>query len=426
MVRASKDGTKLEVTSVNNEHNHEISEDLFKRLPQERKLCGEIKQEVQDLMQLHIDRKRLKEYVRLRTNKILRSKDLFNIAAANKQKKDITPERAYQLFEKIRNIEKMQARGGNRKIYSESEDEIAQTIKRMKKEQESAWGQDGLPTELEVSEGNDGEDSYSDQLTQKEVVGEIDTNEGELLSADNEGDIIAVDEEIVGELVMENGDPSVIVESIVNTDGSVFVDEKEFHNYCSNHLSHTVDDSQSPKPRVLDIETITSTTTIEKITKETSTSPNHKSQADSLILEHSPKSSSSFQETDSRIWIMKEGTSMETEPESGPESETNMTTKPVSTMKPDMETSEAVLSDETSHQLLQEQLAVLRAEKGKLYHETEMLKLKKDKLKLQINCYSNEIKKQEMEREKLRLEIKLLQSKVMEDTNDVSHYIFVP
>lgn len=93
-------------------------------------------------MQLHIDRKRLKEYVRLRTNKILRSKDLFNIAAANKQKKDITPERAYQLFEKIRNIEKMQARGGNRKIYSESEDEIAQTIKRMKKEQESAWGQD--------------------------------------------------------------------------------------------------------------------------------------------------------------------------------------------------------------------------------------------------------------------------------------------
>lgn len=31
MLRASKDGTKLEVTSVNNEHNHEISEvcDLF-------------------------------------------------------------------------------------------------------------------------------------------------------------------------------------------------------------------------------------------------------------------------------------------------------------------------------------------------------------------------------------------------------------
>lgn len=122
---------------------------------------------------------------------------------------------------------------------------------------------------------------------------------------------------------------------------------------------------------------------------------------------------------------MKDNTSMETEPESGHESETNTTSKPIPTVK-NMETPEVVLSDEASHQLLQEQLAVLRAEKGKLYHETEVLKLKKDKLKLQINCYSSEIRKQEMEREKLRLEIKLLQSKVMEDTNDVSHYIFVP
>lgn len=80
--------------------------------------------------------------MRLRTNKVLRSKDLFNIAAANKQKRIITPERAYQLIKKIHDIEKMQARNSNRKIYPESEDEIAQTIKRMKKEQETAWGQD--------------------------------------------------------------------------------------------------------------------------------------------------------------------------------------------------------------------------------------------------------------------------------------------
>lgn len=175
---------------------------------------------------------------------------------------------------------------------------------------------------------------------------------------------------------------------------------------------------------VLDIEAIVPTT-IEKVTKETSASPNHKSQADSLTLEQSPKSPKSFHEADSKIWI-KEHTSMETEPESGPESETNITIKSIPMVKSDMETPEIILSDEASHQLLQEQLAVLRAEKGKLYHETEVLKLKKDKLKLQINCYSNEIRKQEMEREKLRLEIKLLQSKVMEDTNDVSHYIFVP
>lgn len=415
MLRASKDGTKLEVTSINNEHNHEISEELFKSLPQERKLCGEIKQEVQDLMQLHIDRKRLKEYVRLRTNKILRSKDLFNIAAANKQKRNITPERAYQLFKKIHDIEKLQGRDNDRKIYSESEDEIAQTIKRIKKEQESPWGQDALPSELEISEENDGDDSYSGQLSQEEVVDEIDTTEGEILKTNNDGDIIASNGEIVGELVMQDGDPSVIVESIVNADGSVFVDEREFNSYCNNHLSETVDGSQSPGTRVgLDIDTITSTT----------------SQQNRPLTPQSPRTvkspTTTFDETaDSRIWIMEDTTNAEAETET--KSQSKLTdAKPITNMKTDMDTSEVILSDEASHQLLQEQLAVLRAEKGKLYHETEMLKLKKDKLKLQMNCYSNEIRKQEMEKEKLRLEIKLLQSKVMEDSNDVSHYIFVP
>lgn len=102
---------------------------------------------------------------------------------------------------------------------------------------------------MEVSEGNDGDDSYSGQLTQEEVVDEIDTTEGELLRTNNDGDIIAANGEIVGELVMQDGDPSVIVESIVNADGSVFVDEREFNTYCNNHLSHNVDGSQSPSTR---------------------------------------------------------------------------------------------------------------------------------------------------------------------------------
>lgn len=175
---------------------------------------------------------------------------------------------------------------------------------------------------------------------------------------------------------------------------------------------------------VLDIETIVPTTAIEKVAKETSTSPGHKSQSDTTLSLQPPKSPDSFEETDSRIWIMKESSAIETEPESRSESETNMA-KPISEEQQDVETPK-VLSVEANNRLLQEQLTVLRAERGKLHQETEMLKLKKDKLKLQIRCYSNKIKKQEMETEKLRLEIKLLQSKVMEDTNDVSHYIFVP
>ena len=94
-------------------------------------------------MQLHVDRKRLKEYVRLRTNKILRSKDLFNIAAANKHKKEITPERAYLLYKKIHDIEELQGKETERKHFLESEDDITQTIKRIKSEQEASnWVQD--------------------------------------------------------------------------------------------------------------------------------------------------------------------------------------------------------------------------------------------------------------------------------------------
>lgn len=81
------------------------------------------------------------------------------------------------------------------------------------------------------------------------MVDEIDTTGGELLRANNDGDIISANGEIVGELVMQDGDPSVIVESIVNADGSVFVDEREFSTYCNNHLSHAVDSSQSPNAR---------------------------------------------------------------------------------------------------------------------------------------------------------------------------------
>uniref|UniRef100_A0A6V7IYE1 ZSWIM3 N-terminal domain-containing protein n=1 Tax=Bracon brevicornis TaxID=1563983 RepID=A0A6V7IYE1_9HYME len=420
MLRASKDGTKLEVTSVNNEHNHEISEELFRKLPQERKLCGEIKQEVQDLMQLHIDRKRLKEYVRLRTNKVLRSKDLFNIAAANKQKREITAERAYQLYQRIHDLEKLHGRDGGKRKLSESEEEISERLKKLKKDANSPWGQDGLSPDLDVSVGNDGENSYTTALTQEEVVDDIGATESQLLSHSNEGDIITANRNLVGELVMDDSDPSVIVESIVNADGSVFVDERDFNNYCHNHLQH--DDNHSPGTQVLDIETIATSADVEKLGKTTNNE--HHCQDPLSAAAVMCKSPTDEEHHEDKIWIVKPATNIDSDaPDNSQESEKTSKTL-MSDGNPDITTE--VFTDDSNHQLIFEQLAVLRAEKSKLYQETEMLKLKKDKLKLQISCYSNELKKQEMEKEKLRLEIKLLQAKVVDEANDVSHYIFVP
>lgn len=100
-----------------------------------------------------------------------------------------------------------------------------------------------LSTDLEASEGNDVDDSYCDPLMQEESVDEMSNAESQLVSGGRDSDMISVNGEIVGELVMEDGDPSVIVESIVNADGSVFVDEREFNSYP---LSSSVQDSQSP------------------------------------------------------------------------------------------------------------------------------------------------------------------------------------
>ena len=104
-----------------------------------------------------------------------------------------------------------------------------------------------MSAELEISEGNDGDESYT-QLTQEEVVDDMDGTEEHLLNPVSEGNVITANGRIVGELVMEDGDPSVIVESIVNADGSVFVDERDFNNYCSNHLTRAVH-SNSPGPQ---------------------------------------------------------------------------------------------------------------------------------------------------------------------------------
>ena len=102
MLRASKCGQKLEVVSVCNEHNHEISENISKKLPHNRKLPPVMKAEILEMLCLQIDRKKLIEYIKLKTNKQLTQKDLFNLAASHKYPKTaVNNERANILLDKI-------------------------------------------------------------------------------------------------------------------------------------------------------------------------------------------------------------------------------------------------------------------------------------------------------------------------------------
>lgn len=84
MLRASKDGKNLEVVGVNNVHNHDCSNFVNQNLPHQRKLPEDVKQEVVEMMLLHIDRKKIIEYVKKKTNKSITVKDLFNLKAKYK------------------------------------------------------------------------------------------------------------------------------------------------------------------------------------------------------------------------------------------------------------------------------------------------------------------------------------------------------
>lgn len=84
MLRASKDGSHLEVVGVNNEHNHDCSNIVNQHLPHRRKLPEDLKQEVVEMMMLHIDRKKIIEYVKRKADKSVTVKDLFNLKAKYK------------------------------------------------------------------------------------------------------------------------------------------------------------------------------------------------------------------------------------------------------------------------------------------------------------------------------------------------------
>lgn len=84
MLRASKDGQNLEVVGVSNEHNHDCSNYVNQNLPHTRKLPEDVKQQVVEMMLMHIDRKKIIDYVKKKTNKSITVKDLFNLKAKYK------------------------------------------------------------------------------------------------------------------------------------------------------------------------------------------------------------------------------------------------------------------------------------------------------------------------------------------------------
>ncbi|KAG8176002.1 hypothetical protein JTE90_006999 [Oedothorax gibbosus] len=88
-LRATPDGRNLEIRSLNVSHNHEISEELFRHLPQQRKLPPEVREQAKVLLDLDVNKKLLQQKLQRDTGKIVTLKDLSNLAAQDKRSNDL-------------------------------------------------------------------------------------------------------------------------------------------------------------------------------------------------------------------------------------------------------------------------------------------------------------------------------------------------
>lgn len=78
-LRATKCGAKLEVIDVCNDHTHEITEQAVNTLPQKRRPSQRLLEEILELLHLNVDKKMIIEYVKQKENKTILKKDLFNM-----------------------------------------------------------------------------------------------------------------------------------------------------------------------------------------------------------------------------------------------------------------------------------------------------------------------------------------------------------
>lgn len=130
-LRAAKCGQKLEVIDVCNQHNHPISEQDSRSLPQNRRLPPDIRDEVLEMLRVHIDRKKIFEYIRCKTGKQLNNKNLLNLRTIYKHSMNTLLENVAsekkRLLQKIQLVCGTQPNGKNMNImesYDDFDDEL--------------------------------------------------------------------------------------------------------------------------------------------------------------------------------------------------------------------------------------------------------------------------------------------------------------
>ena len=75
----SQCGQKLEVVKVHDEHNHQISRELYNHFPRQRRLDGQNKEEVKEAIRLKANKKLIQQKIEQATGRPITMKDIQNL-----------------------------------------------------------------------------------------------------------------------------------------------------------------------------------------------------------------------------------------------------------------------------------------------------------------------------------------------------------
>nr|XP_037280279.1 uncharacterized protein LOC119173576 [Rhipicephalus microplus] len=101
-IAAEKEGKFLEVRSLDLTHNHPVDQELFRHLPQQRRLAPELQNKARELMKMKANKMMVREQMEKESGSAVLLKDLSNIAAKHRllQPRNDLPEVVRMLQEK--------------------------------------------------------------------------------------------------------------------------------------------------------------------------------------------------------------------------------------------------------------------------------------------------------------------------------------
>ncbi|KAG8190613.1 hypothetical protein JTE90_017877 [Oedothorax gibbosus] len=76
----TRDGKNLQIRKLNEVHNHEVSEELFNKLPKQQRLPPDLREKAKEMLDMKVNKKLLLQKLRSETGKMLTMKSVHNLA----------------------------------------------------------------------------------------------------------------------------------------------------------------------------------------------------------------------------------------------------------------------------------------------------------------------------------------------------------